>query len=144
MFETITGGISFGKDIFQFLQFLKGIVGTDIISAYFRYDATKVEGDSDIEVELHKSENDEVFWFNVKPKDAYVFVRFPLNSAGCEEEIGTLSENPLPNPNYWRWVQSARSGTIVGGNSSNLNAQVDFVVVGYKPKAVIKYLTSKS
>jgi hypothetical protein len=137
-------GVSLTKDTFQFLNFLKGIVGSDVISAYFRYDATKVEGSSKIEVELIKTETDEVFWFTVTPIEDYIFIRFPLNDSGCEERIGTVKDEILPNPNYWRWVQAARSGTIVDGSHEPANAKVDFVVVGYKPKAIIKHLSSNA
>jgi len=139
-----TSGVSLTKDTFQFLNFLKGIVGSDVISAYFRYDATKVEGSSKIEVELIKTDADEVFWLTVNPTEDYTFIRFPLNDSGCEERIGTVNGEILPNPNYWRWVQAARSGTIVDGRHDPANAKVDFVVVGYKPKAIIKHFSSNA
>lgn len=138
----IESGVSMGKELFSFLNFLKGIVGSEIVSAYFRYDTTRVYGSDKIKVILHKTGKKEVFWFNVDTLDDYVFVRFPINDAGCEEIIGTVGGAVLPDPNIWRWVQSARSGTIVSGNYEPPNAKVDFVVVGYKPKAVIHYLSN--
>ncbi len=136
-----TSGISITKDIFQFLNFLKGIVGSDVISAYFRYDATRVKGSSKIKVKLHTTETNEVFWFTVKPIEDYIFIRFPLNDSGCEERIACVNDEILPDPNYWRWVQAARTGTIVNGTHEPANAKVDFIVVGYKPKAIIKHLS---
>lgn len=140
----IPTGISLAKDAFGLINFVKGLVGSDVISAYYRWDTTKVHGSNKIVVELIKSEKDEVFWFNVRPTEDYAFIHFPLNDSGCEELIGTEVDYQLPDPNYWRWVQSARSGTIVGGNYIPPNAKVDFVVVGYKPKAITKYLSSQT
>ena len=134
-------GMAVGKGVFQFLSFLKGIVGVGIISSYFRFDGTRVEGSSKINVELIKSEDKKIFWLNVSPIDSYVFVRFAINDGGCEELIGTEKGEVYPNPNYWRWVEAARSGTIVGGNYQPPNAKVDFVIVGYKPKAITKHLS---
>ena len=138
----IASGMAIGKGLFELLRFVKGVAGSGVVSAYFRYDTTKIYGSEKIIVSLNKSDRDEVFWLNVEPIDEYVFVRFPINDAGCEELIGTVVGEVLPNPAYWRWVQSARSGTIVGGNFTPANAKVDFVVVGYKPKAIIQYLSS--
>ncbi len=138
----IPTGISLAKDAFGLINFVKGLVGSEVVSAYYRWDTTKVHGSEKIVVELIKSDQDDMFWFNVKPIEDYVFIHFPLNDAGCEELIGTEVGATLPDPNYWRWVQSARSGTIVGGNNTPPNAKVDFVVVGYKPKAITKYLSS--
>lgn len=144
MIQEIAAGASLTKDFFQFLNFLRGVVGADIISSYHRYDGAKVEGAKQIEIELSTTENAEVFYFNVKPLDDYIFVRFPLNSAGCEEEIATVKDQVLPDPNIWRWMQSARSGILIDGRYRAPNAKVDFVVVGYRPKALIKYLASNA
>lgn len=134
--------ISYGKDLFGLLNFIKGIVGSEVISAYCRWDATKVEGSNKIDVQRIETEAKEVFWFNVTPIDNYVFVHFPLNGNGCEEIIGTIDNNPLADPNYWRWVQQSKSGTIVSGDYVPPNAKVDFVVVGYKPKAITRHLSN--
>lgn len=138
----VAGGISLGKDFFQFITWIKGIVGADIISAYFKYDGTLIHGSENIKVELNTTDKPEVFWFNVTAVRDYVFVRFPINSSGCEELIGIVQGEQLPDPMFWRWVMKAQSGTIVGSNYIPANAKVDFVVVGYKPAAIIKYLSS--
>jgi len=143
MLSEATSIASLTKDFFQFLNFIKGVAGTDVISSYHRFDGNRVDGSSKIDVEMIKTENDEAFYLTVKPLKDYIFVRFPLNSSGCEEEIATLNGETYPDPNVWRWMQSARSGTIVGGQYTPPNAKVDFVVVGYKPKALTNYLSKK-
>jgi hypothetical protein len=137
----IAEGISIGKDAFGFLTFVKGIVGADVISGYYRWDGTLVDGSKDIKVEKHTTEIDSIFWLNVKPLQDYAFIRLPINGNGCEEIHGFVDENPLSDPSFWRWVSCARSGTIVSGGQDPVNAKVDFVVVGYRPKALIKYFS---
>ena len=138
----VAAGISLTNNLFQFLNFLREVVGAGVISSYHKYDGTQVEGAKQIEIELIPTGNKEVFYFTVMPQSDYVFVRFPLNSSGCEEEIATRKGQISPDPNIWRWIQSAQSGTIVGGQDRPPTAKVDFVVVGYRPKALIKHLTS--
>lgn len=50
---SITGGIEVSKGIFSVLQFVKGLADSSVISGYFRYDGTRVEGSENIEIELH-------------------------------------------------------------------------------------------
>lgn len=140
----VASGLSIGKDIFQFFGFLNSVAGADVISAYFRFDSTRIYGSERIVVQLNTTEIPEVFWLNVEPIDDYVFVRFPINDSGCEEIIGTVVGEKFADPNYWRWVQKARSGTIVGGGSNPANSKVDFVIVGYRPKAIIDSMRSGS
>ena len=134
--------IGLGKSSFDFLNFLKGVVGADVISSYHRFDGVRVEGSLNIEIELTKTNNDQEFFLSVKPLLEYVFVRFPINASGCEEIIGKTEGEEYADPTYWKWVQCSRSGTIVGGQNTPPNAKVDFIIVGYKPKALIKYLSS--
>ena len=62
MIQEVAAGTSLTKDFFQFLNFLRGVVGADVISSYHRYDGTKVEGTEKIEIELLKTEKEEVFF----------------------------------------------------------------------------------
>lgn len=135
-------GASSPKDIFGFLTYLKSIIGAEVIAAYFKWDSTHISGSKEIKVETHKAEKDSIFWLFVQPMRDYIFIRFPLNGNGCEEIIGTVKDAVYSDPSYWRWVQNARSGTIVDGGSEPPNAKVDFVVVGYKPDAIIKHLSA--
>jgi hypothetical protein len=57
-----------------------------------------------------------VWWFQVKDVNDYVFSRFA---------VGATAEEVAP----------ARSGTLIGEIRANL--KVEFVVVRYKPKALV-------
>ena len=129
------------------LDFVRGLVGANVISAYFRHDGTRIEGDEKINVERIPSESGNVLWFHVKQIDDYAFVRFPLSGSGIEELLATTNDDesedePLPDAMYWRWVARARTGTIVGGQDDPPSVRVDFVVIGYRPKAILKHFST--
>ncbi len=135
----ISGAVGLTKDIFGFLSWIKTVVGSDVISAYFRFDGTRVSGSKRVEIEMHKNGSPRIFWLSVKELKDYVFVRFPINDSGCDEIIGMI-EGQYPDPRYWRWVASPRQGVIVDGGHEPDNAKVDFIIVGYRPSAIIRHL----
>ena len=63
MIQEVAAGTSLTKDFFQFLNFLRGVVGADVISSYHRYDGTKVEGTEKIEIELIKMRRRRCFFY---------------------------------------------------------------------------------
>lgn len=141
MLSEIQGAAGLTKDFFGFLNWVKDIAGSDIISAYFRYDGNKVSGSDLIEVEAHKFESDNNFFLNIREVQDYVFVRFPINDAGCYEQIAQQNKE-YPDPKYWRWVPSPRRGIVVDYDFIPLNAKVDFIVIGYRPNAIIQQYQS--
>ncbi|NQS89713.1 hypothetical protein HQ584_08000 [Patescibacteria group bacterium] len=143
MIDKISGGITITGGILQFLKFVKELAGSDIISGYFRYDGTKVKGSNKIEIELIKDGNDKnVFWLSVKAHDDYAFIHMPINELSVHELIGTKNNEIMPDPAYWRWVQKPKPNVIVGGNYTPPNAKMDFIIIGYKPKALINYFSN--
>jgi hypothetical protein len=138
-FETISGTISIAKGIYQVLEFIRGVTGSAVIAAYFRYDGTKVEWSEKIEIQLHPDEkNRAIWWYSVKPVEEYVFVRVPVVESCAHELIGKIAGEALPDAKFWRWVAPILPGRVYGGaEPENLN--VDFLVFGYKPKALIKH-----
>lgn len=141
--STISGGLSIAGSIVQFLDFIKNIAGSDVISGYFKFDGTKVEGSDKIVIELHPVEEcKEVFWLSVRSFEDYAFVRIPINESCVHELIGTEGGEKLPNPRYWRWVAKPRPNVIVGGNYTPPNVKMDFIVIGYRPKAIIKHFST--
>ena len=77
MLSEIQGGVGLTKDLFGFLSWIKGITGSDVISAYFRFDGSRVSGPESIELEIHKTESKEIFWLSVKEIKDYVFCAVP-------------------------------------------------------------------
>lgn len=143
---SIADGFNLAKGVYGALEFIKKNAGSDIISAYFRYDGTRVEGDSNIEIQLHPNEKNPAEWFySVKTVADYVFVRTPVIESCAHELVGTLEGELQPNALYWRWIAPVLPGLIYVRTGENYppNLKVDFLVFGYKPKALIKYFSSK-
>lgn len=140
----ITGGISITQGVLQGLDFIKGIAGSNIISGYFRHDGTRIEGTKKVEILIHPSEeNPSVWWYQVKPLEDYAFMRVPVVGSGVHELLGLVKGEDNPDADYWRWIATTRPGVIVGGQKDTPNAKVDFVVIGYRPKAIVKHFSSE-
>ena len=128
------------KDLWQFLAFVRSVAGADVVAAHFKWDGTMVEGSNKIAIRKHyEEEHPDRFWLEVEAFEDYTFVRFPVVQNGAHELIGMVKGQTNPDARYWRWVAPVPPGAIVGGERPNL--MVDFVVVGYRPKALIKYFT---
>lgn len=135
--QEISAGTGLVKDLFGFLSWIKSIAGSDVISAYFRFHGTRVSGSEKVDIEMHTTDNEEVSWLSVIEIENYAFVRFPINAAGCSESIGSI-EGQYPDPRYWRWIPNPSPGVIVSGDYQAPNAKVDFIVVGFRPDAIVK------
>lgn len=141
--STIGGGIGIAQGVLQFLAYVRGIASAAIVSAFFTWDGTRTHGD-EIEVERHADEKDAaVWWYSVRDRDGYVFVRIPVVQSCAHELVGTLVGENNPDPRYWRWVAQERQGVIVGGGSVPPTLKVDFIVIGYKPKAIVEHFARK-
>ena len=141
--SSISGGINVAKGILSVLEFVRNLADSSVISGYFRYDGTRVEGSESIEIELHPANgNPAVWWFSVKPVPDYVFVRIPIVESCAHEQVGTVVGEKQPDALYWRWIAPVLPGRIYGGEEPP-NLKVDFLVFGYKPKALIKHFTTK-
>ncbi|MBI2800387.1 MAG: hypothetical protein HYX63_08875 [Gammaproteobacteria bacterium] len=75
-YESISAGIRIAGSAMQFLEYLRNIAEANVISAYFKFDGTHIEGSTkiDIEITVDESRND-VFWLNVKQIKDYVFFK---------------------------------------------------------------------
>ncbi len=113
-----------------------------MISSYFRYDCTNVEGAQDIIVKLLPDKKDKaIWWYNVELIDEYIFIRTPVIESCAHEMVGTKEGEEQPDAEYWRWVAPTLPGRIYGGEPVNL--KVDFLIYGYKPKALIKHFSTR-
>lgn len=139
--SVISGGISIVKDLWQFLSFARDVAGADVISAYFKWDGTRLEGSERIIVEKHEDESDpNSWWFSVQDESEYVYVRYPVVQSCAYELVGQVPGGAHPDARYWRWVPPVPPGAIAGPNRQNL--AVNFIVVGYRPKALVQYFSS--
>jgi hypothetical protein len=74
----------------------------------------------------------------VKPTEDYVFVREPVTPSCAHELVGTVVGEAQPDSRFWRWIAPVLPGRIYGG-SDPPNLKVDFLVFGYRPKALLKH-----
>ena len=138
----VSGGLSLAKGVYQALDFIRGLANSDVLSGYFRYDGIWVEGSVRIEIELHPVEsNKAIWWYSVKSVEDYVFVRVLVVESCAHEIVGQAAGEPMPDARYWRWTAPVLPGRLYGGEAVNL--KVDFLVFGYKPKALIRHFSSK-
>ena len=70
-----------------------------------------------------------------------MFVRFPVVPSATHELIAKKSDEKVSDAKYWRWVPPVKPGVIVGGNSAFNNVKMDFLVFGYRLKALISHFS---
>ena len=140
--------IGVGKSVLQVMEQIRGIADSSVISAYFKWDGSRIEGSDKIEVERifedeAPHEMDGMWWFSVKEVEDYAFVRMPLVESGLDELLGWAG-GVMADARYWRWIARPQTGTFVGGKWLVVppNVKVDFIVVGYKPKALLEHFKS--
>lgn len=133
----ISGGLAVGQGLLQFLDYLRGIREARIWAALFDADGTRLEGSERVKVIVHRADQPTVWWYQVEELSDYTFVRIPVISSGIDELIGQIVGSPNPDVRFWRWSVRPQTGAIVGGTP--LNARVNFLVVGYRPKALMNH-----
>jgi hypothetical protein len=141
--SVISGGMSIAKGSYDFLNFIHGIKDTDVIAALFDEEGNRTDGSNKIEVEKLPSGNrPDIWWYSVKEIPGYVFDRIPLTASCVMEEAGCITGEQNPHADRWRWRGFERRGDLYNGTNDQPNIKVSFIVVGYKPKALLKYFTS--
>lgn len=137
--STISTGFGLAKSGWTLLEFLRSIAGSDVIGAYFKHDGKLIEGSDRIKIERLETEDDPaVWWFSVTPVDDYSFLREPVTPSCALEIVGQVKGEAQPDSRYWRWIAPTLPGRIYGGDSPP-NLKVDFLVFGYRPKALLKH-----
>jgi hypothetical protein len=140
--STVSGGLAIGQSVLQFLGYIRGVKDAKVISALFDPDPNLKYGDEKIHVLRHNQEDDRVWCYEVEDLEDYTFVRFPVIGSGIAEVTGALAGARNPEARLWRWVSMGLPGRIYGGDDSP-NVEVDFVVVGYRPKAVVQHFSPR-
>lgn len=136
--SSIVAGVELGKSGWSLLQTLRSIAEAGTIGAYFRYDGTRVDGSAKINVELHyEGQAPGIWWYSVSALHDYAFLREPVNPSAIEL-VGHVKGEVQPDSTYWRWVAPILPGRIYGGGDPP-NLKVDFLVFGYRPRALLKY-----
>lgn len=106
-----------------------------VISALFKWDGTRLEGDERIKTErITVGDLQDKWFYRVKEVEGYVFVYMPVIPT-VYVDYGTLQGDQNPDAKVFRFVGNIFSPVISGGNP---NVRVDFIVVGYKPKDLLQ------
>jgi hypothetical protein len=135
---TISGGMGAVKGGWAFLQYLRSVLGKEVIGALFSFDGTRLDGSEKIRVELHSDDKKpEVWWYSVEEPEGYSFLREPVVPSSCHELIGTVAGEQNPDARYWRWVAPVLPGRIYGGADAP-SVKTNFLVFGYKPGALLR------
>lgn len=136
---SIAGGIEITERGWALLEYIRSVVHGDVIAAYFRYDGTRIEGSERLEIELHPMNGiPAVWWYSVKSVEDYVFVREPVTPSCAHEIVGKVAGEAMPDARFWRWIAPVLPGRIYGDDNPP-NLKVDFMVFGYRPKALLKH-----
>jgi hypothetical protein len=136
--STISAALDVARSSWGLLTYLRRVAGADVISAYFKYDGTRIEGSAKIQVERHPhATQPEVWWYSVAATEDYVFLREPVTPSCALEAVGTLGSEPQPDARYWRWVAPVLPGRTYGAKEPP-NLKVDFLVFGYRPAALLQ------
>jgi hypothetical protein len=131
-------GLAIAQGGFAALQFVRGVIGDDgAIAASFDARGNRTAGDDRIDVERRDGSTDDVWWFSVGLED-YTFERLPVIASAIEQH-GTEDGAVNPDARFWRWVAPTSPGAITSGTHPNL--LVDFVVIGYKPRALVEHFS---
>ena len=125
---------------FAALQFARGVLGDDdVIAAAFDAQGTRTAGDARITVERNPhAGRDDVWWFSVE-LEGYTFERIPVVDSVIEQHGQVPGASNL-DARYWRWVSPPQPGALVGGGTDS-NVLVEFVVIGYSPKALVEHFS---
>ena len=119
------------------LSFLRSVRGSGVIATYFDERGERVAGDKRLEIVKHPGRSQAEWWFEVRSPDGYVCVRYPLIESAVFELITNRLDQKNPDARYWRWIAPTRPGTF--GSAEIPNVLVPFLIVGYKPKALVSY-----
>ena len=95
-----------------------------------------------IDLELHPlQDRPDVWWYSA------AFERLPVTDSGVVE-ILDRPDDRNPDARFWRWIANQAPGVVRGsvgpGPAFDPNANVDFVVVGYSPKALVEHFAPGS
>ena len=63
----------------------------------------------------------------------------PVIQSGLYELLGQKAGEDNPDAQFWRWVANQKQGNIVDGRWGPPSVKVEFIVIGYRAKAVAKH-----
>ena len=103
------------------------------LRALFRADGERVSGDESLDVSVHRA-NQRTWFYSVQGPEGYEFVYLPVIPS-VNVDYGTRGGDPVPDAKVFRFVASPMARFAAKGEP---NVQTDFIVVGYRPKDLLK------
>ena len=128
------------SDILALYNFVnKELEQSSILKAFFSWDGSKITGDKEIKILLHRTTNNERCWFyEVLPYKNFIFTPFPTNPS-VNLDFGAAENDKNPDSRYFRYVLSPLAKFTSGGEE---NVKVDFMVFGYIPEDLMNKISS--
>src|SRR5260370_31675148 len=111
--SAVSGGMSIAKGTYDFLNFVRGVAGSDIIAALFDEEGKRIDGSNRIEVERLPGERPDIWWYRVKEVPNYVFDRIHLTASCVQEMPDKLSNETNPRADILCYYCIERSSTCV-------------------------------
>jgi len=131
--SAVQKAVAFGK-------YLRDLGETDVISAHFNWEGTRISGDDKIVIDRQVVGGDGDVWFYIVEEiPGYTFVRAPVIDTVTVELPGKIVGEKNADARVWRWMATRQPGVIYDGKSAP-NLKVDFIVIGYRTDALIKHL----
>lgn len=121
------------------LQFLwSKVKEADVIAALFDADGNRIEGDDQLAVERHPflERGSDHWWYVPNLPSSFECVPYSVNPY-LEIKFGQLAGSP-PRP-AWRWTYPPEVGFVWNGERVVPNAPGNFIVVGYRPTAIVRH-----
>ena len=137
-------GVTVAQSSIGLLDFLWGRVKeADVIAALFDPAATRITGDGRISVQIVSArEQDSVnVWYAIEDVPEFEFVPYATNPY-LEIRVANVVEQP--HRRIWRWVYPPHLGTAHGGRPGAPTEETNFIVLGYKPSAIVRHFLRAS
>jgi hypothetical protein len=140
-------GASVTRVVVSAVGAIRNVAGSKVIAAHFGPDGRRIDGSEKVIVATMKSNMDGVWWYRVEPVEDYVFMRFALQ----ESAVGELTDAAGRGVDWWRYVTRAHANAAAlpivdeaGKPLVRRNLPVEFIVVGYRPKALLDYFMAET
>ena len=113
----------------------------DVLAALFDPDGARIEGSDRIQINRIPGSTEGQWWYRPVLIAGFELIPYATNPYLGVREIGRATGGQLRARDrlVWRWVEPPPLGFVFNANYDPVNAETNFVVVGYKPSAIVKH-----
>ncbi len=124
-----------------FLEFLwSKAKEADVIAALFDHEGDRLAGDDRIVVHALPGESTDgkatLVWYQIVAIVGFEFVPYATNPY-LETRLSNVTGHP--DRRVWRWVYPPHLGMAHGGRPDAETVDTNFIVIGYKPSAIVRH-----